>query len=344
VAREMRLRLSPAEEGRLARDGTASREAFEAYLRGRYFWEKRTDADIQRAVAELKAAIDADPAYSTAYAALADCYNQFATVAVGRPPGEYRALAIATARRAIGIDEENAEAHAALGFAKLYDWDWAGAEFELSRALELNPSYASAHVWHASSLLLRRRFDEAIAEVDRARELDPLSPITQTQAGWIRALAGRTEEAIAQFRRVLAASPGYPWAMWQLGAGLVNAGRPQEAIAILERAAENSKNNPAFLGELGFAYAEAGRRNEARRVLARLRQMSAERYVSPHSVDLVCLGLRDLDCYFQALEDGYRQRINHIAYLRVTPLPRRYQAVRADPRFQDLLRRLAYDQ
>lgn len=343
VAREMRLRLSPDDEARIARGGTASREAFEAYLRGRYFWNKRTDADIEHAVVQFKAAIEADPAYSTAYAALADCYNQFATVAVGRPPGEYRALAIATAKRAIDIDQENAEAHAALGFAKLYNWDWAGAEFELSRALELNPSYASAHVWHASSLLLRRHFDEAVAEVDRAREIDPLSPITQTQAGWIRANAGRTEEAIAQFRGVLAAFPEYPWAMWQLGANLIYTGRLQEAIVILEKAAGNSNDNPAFLGQLGQAYAEGGRPTEARRVLARLRQMSVERYVSPHAVDSICLGLGDLDCYFQALEDGYRQRINHIAYLRVTPPPRRYPAVRADARFQDLLKRLAYE-
>ena len=141
VAREIRLRLSPQEEARLATGGTPSREAFEAYVRGRHYWEKRTDEDIQRAVAYFRTAIDADPAYAAAYAALADCYNQFATVAVGRPPGEYRALAIATAKKAIEIDDQNAEAHAALGFAKLYDWDWAGAELELARALDLNPSY-----------------------------------------------------------------------------------------------------------------------------------------------------------------------------------------------------------
>lgn len=192
-------------------------------------------------------------------------------------------------------------------------------------------------------LSIRRRFGEAIAEVDRAGELDPLSPITQTQVGWIRALAGRIEEAAAQYRRVLASHPDYPWAMWQLGAGLVNMGRYQEAIGILEKAAQNSNDNPAFLGDLGKAYAEAGRRAEARRILARLRDMSKQRYVTPHAVDSVCLGLGDLDCYFQALEEGYRQRINHIAYLSVTPPPARYGTVRADPRFQDLLRRLGYE-
>jgi len=343
VAREVRLRLSPGDEARLVKDGTASREAFENYLRARHYWAKRTDPDIQRAATCFKAAIDADPAYAAAYAGLADCYNQFATVAVGRPPGENRGLAIATAKKAIEIDDQNAEAHAALGFAKLYNWDWAGAELELSRALDLNPSYASAHVWHATSLVIRRRFDEAIAEVERARDLDPLSPITQTQVGWIRGIADRTEEAIAQFRKVLAANPDYPWAMWQLGACLSQMGRFQEAIEVLEKTAALSENNPAFLSVLGKAYAESGRRAEARRILARLRRMSRERYVTPHAPAGVCLALGDLDCYFQGLEEGYRQRTNHMAFLSVVPSPRKHGAIRADPRFQDLVRRLGYD-
>jgi TolB-like protein len=214
VAQEVRLQVSPGDDALAVKEGTASREAFENYLRARHYWAKRTDQDIERAVGFFRAAIDGDPAYAAAYAGLADCYNQFATVAVGRPPGENRGLAIAAAKKALEIDDQNAEAHAALGFARLYNWDWAGAELELTRAIELNPSYASAHVWHASSLLIRHRFDEAVAEVDRAGELDPLSPITQTQVGWIRALAGRTEEAIAGLRKVLAAHPDYPWAMW----------------------------------------------------------------------------------------------------------------------------------
>jgi serine/threonine protein kinase/Flp pilus assembly protein TadD len=342
VSQEVRLQLTPEEEARAVREGTASREAFENYVRARHYWAKRTDQDIERAADFFKAAIDADPAYAAAYAGLADCYNQFATVAVGRPPGENRGLAIATARKAIEIDDRNAEAHAALGFAKLYNWDWVGAELELMRALDLNPSYASAYVWHASSLVIRHRFDDAVAEVDRASELDPLSPITQTQVGWIWAIAGRTEEAIVQFRKVLASHPDYLWAMWQLGRTLIDASRAEEAIGVLEKGAAVSKNNPAMLGMLGRAYANAGRRAEARAILALLRRMSKERYVTPVSICYICLDLGDLNCYFEGLEEGYRQRINHVAYLSVTPSPARYGAVRADPRFQDLLRRLGY--
>ncbi|MEK7407381.1 MAG: tetratricopeptide repeat protein, partial [Acidobacteriota bacterium] len=343
VARELRLRLSPSEEARLAKVGTNSREAFEAYLRGRHYWAKRTEEDIQRAVTCFRAAIDADPAYAAAYAALADCYNQLATVLVGQSPAHYRALAIASAKKAIEIDDQLAEGHAALGFAKLYDWDWAGAELELRRALELNPSYASARVWHASSLIIRQRFDEGIAEVERARELDPLSLITQTQVGWMYKLAGRDEEAIAQYLKVLAVDPNYPWALYQLGGSYINTGRLKEAVDVLEKAVVASKDNPAMIGSLGEAYALAGRRVEAKRLLARLERMSTERYVTPAAIAYVCLGLRDTDCYFRYLDKAFEERSNYVAYLSVTPSAKLYAAVRSDPRFQEMLRRLGYE-
>jgi tetratricopeptide (TPR) repeat protein len=294
-------------------------------------------------VGHFRAAIDADPAYAAAYAGLADCYNQLATVLVGQSPAHYRALAIAAAKKAIEIDDQLAEGYAALGFAKLYDWDWAGAELELVRALGLNPNYASARVWRASSLIIRRRFDEAIAEVERARELDPLSLITQTQVGWMYRLAGRDEEAIAQHLKVLAVDPNYPWALRQLGASYINTGRFKEAVEVLETAVVASKENPAMIGALGEAYALAGRRADAKRLLARLERMSTERYVTPVAFAYVCLGLDDRDCYFQCLKKALEERANYVAYLSVEPSPRLYAAVRSDPRFQEILRRLGYE-
>ncbi len=340
IAREIRLEVSPRDEQRLLAGGTANRIAFEQYVRARHYWSKRTDHDIQRAAEHFNAAIDADPVFAAAYAGLADCHNQFATVMVGRPPGENRALAMAAARRGIELDERNAEAHAALGFSKLYNWDWAGADRELSRALELNPSYASARVWRAAFLLIHRRFDEAIAEVDLACELDPLSPITRTQAGWIRLHAGRAEDALSRIREVLKSNPDYPWALGQLGGGLCEQGRYPECVVAFEKSVAVSPDNPAFLGSLGMAYAEAGRRADALRVLRRLRTLAARRYVTPYAPMLVCLGLRDMDCYFESLEEGFRQRINYVAFLSVSPSPARYSFARQDPRFQDLLRRV----
>jgi TolB-like protein/Tfp pilus assembly protein PilF len=343
VVRELRLRLSRSEEARLAKAGTNSREAFEAYLRGRHYWAKRTEEDIQCAVTCFRAAIDADAAYAAAYAALADCYNQLATVLVGQPPAHYRALAMATARKAIEIDEQLAEGHAALGFARLYNWDWTGAEVGLRRALELNPSYASARVWHASSLIMRRRFDEGIAEVERAQELDPLSLITQTQVGWMYGFAGRDEEAIAEFLKVLAVDPNYPWALKQLGSSYMNTGRFKEAVDVLEKAVAASKDNPATIGALGEAHALAGRRPEARRLLARIERMSTERYVTPVAFAYVCLGLGDRDCYLRYLEKAFEERSNYVAYLNVEPSAKLYGAVRSDPRFRELVRRLGYE-
>jgi non-specific serine/threonine protein kinase len=343
VAREIRMRLLPSDEARLAKTGTRNREAFEAYLRGRHYWGKRTDADIQRAVGCFREAIDADPAFAAAYAALADSYNQFATVRIGRSPVENRALAVAAARRAIEIDEESAEAHAALGFANLYNWNWEAAEVELRRALELNPSYASARVWHATNLAIRRRFDEAIREVEQARDLDPLSVITQTQVGWIYKFAGRNEEAIREYRKALSADPNFGWALWQLGESYINLGRFQEAIDVLEKCTLVSKDNPSTLGALGEAYALGGRKADARRLLAQLARMSSERYVTPVAAVYICLGLDDRNCLFQNLEKAYQERANFIAFLSVLPSPLRYGAVRADPRFQNLLRRLGYE-
>jgi tetratricopeptide (TPR) repeat protein len=186
------------------------REAFEAYLRGRYYWNKRTADDIRKAIEWFRKAIDEDPAYARAYCGLADCYNQLGTVLIGgQPPMKIRPQAIAAAKKALEIDPELAEAHAALAYARLYDWEWAAAEDGFQQALRLNPSYAPAHLWYAHSLSMRKRHDEALREVRRAHQLDPLSPIIHTQVGWILQLAGRYDEAIQELRKVLAEDPDY---------------------------------------------------------------------------------------------------------------------------------------
>lgn len=339
VARAIRQRLTVSDEARLAR-GTGSREAFENYVRGRYFWSKRTDGDIERAVSFFRAAIEADPAYAAAYAALADCYNQFGTVAVGRSPVEYRPLALAAAGKAVEIDGQNAEAHAALGFARMYNWDWEAAKRELDRALELNPSYSSAHVWRASWNVIHYRFDEAVADVERARDLDPLSLITQTQVGWIYQFVGRDADAIALFRRVLATDPKFMWALWRLGDSLVWVGRLQEAIQTLEHARAVHGDSPAILARLGRVYALAGRKAEARRLIERLDAMARERYVTPHAKGEICMGLEDWDCYFQTQEEGFRQHTNAMVYMGVERRFRETAALRTDPRFLSLLRRI----
>ncbi|MBI4902671.1 MAG: protein kinase [Acidobacteria bacterium] len=341
VAREIRIQIAPSEDARLMRAGTSSREAFDAYLRGRHYWTKRTEEDLDRAVGHFRTAIDADPAYAAAYAALAECYNQLGTMVIGRSPAEYRPLAIAAAKKAIEIDEQLPEAHNALGFAKLYAWDWAGAELELRRTLDLNASYTPARVWHANYLAMWRRFDEAIAEVERARDLDPVSLVTKIEVARIYRLSGRNRDAIAECRKVLAVEPNFLWALWHLGLSYMDTGQLQEAVEALEKALVASRNNPSMIGALGEAYALAGRDAEAKRLLARLDQMSKDRYVTPHAAANLCLALGYTDCYFRHLEKGYLDRSYFMPYLDV--LPRRFDFLRSDPRFQDVLRGMGFD-
>lgn len=213
IAREIRARIQPEQRDRIA-GRPVKVEAFEAYLRGRYYWNKRTAENIQKAVEFFRKAIDEDPAYARAYSGLADCYHQLGTVLIGgKVPTESRPLAIAAAKKALEIDPELAEAQAALAYARLYDWEWAAAEEGFQRAIQLNPSYASAHLWYAHLLIMRKRNDEAVREVKLAQRLDPLSPIIQTQVGMILQSARRSDEAIRELRSVLDKDPDYLWAL-----------------------------------------------------------------------------------------------------------------------------------
>jgi tetratricopeptide (TPR) repeat protein len=315
-----------------------NRDAFDAYLRGRYSWNERTPAAIQAAIEHFRAAIQSDPAYAPAYAGLADCYNQLGTLIIGEgPPSETRPIAVAAARKALEIEDGLAEAHAALAYTDLYNWNWAPAEQGLRKAIELNPSYASAHLWYAHYLTAQRRFNEALQEVYAARDLDPLSPIIATQVGWMYHLMGRQEEAIAEYRKVLQSYPDYMWAHWQLGLAHTQQSRYDQAVASLERAGSLSGRNPAVLGCLAWAYGWAGERTKALDLLAELRELARRRYVSPVAFESVYIGLGDLERQFEYLEKEYQERSNNLAYFAVMP---GRQRARADSRGQELMRRL----
>lgn len=322
--------------------GTRDRSAFENYIRGRHLLSLRTEDNVKLAISYFRAAIDADPAYAHAYAGLADCHNQAGTVAIGGPPIEHRPLAVASARTAVQLDPNNAEGHAALGFALLYNWEWEEAGRELDRALELNPSYGLAHIWKASWLMAHGRCPEAMFEAEKAAELDPLALIAQTQVGWFYELAGRTGAAISAYRRVLEVDPDFHWALWRLASVLIAVGRPLEAVSVMDRARASQADNPAIIGRLGMAYAAAGRRREALQALAMLDRLAAVRYVTPHARGEICLELGDADCYFSALQEGYRQRTNAMVYLRFDAAGPKRSWAWTDPRMQDLLRRMNY--
>jgi len=334
IARQAGLAVNPAAKT----SRPPGRAAFEEYLRGRHAWNKRSPAGIKAAIQHFQNAIDLDAAYAAPYAGLADAYNQLGTHLIGeRPASETRPLAVAAARRAIEIDDTLAEAHAALGYAKNYDWDWAGAGRELRRAIELNPSYGSAHIWYASWFEQQGRHPEAVAQARAALDLDPLSLIVRTQVGWTYQHGGELDKAIPYFRDVLEKDPNYLWALWQLGEAYIQMGRHQEAVAVLERAAERSQRTPAILGTLGAAYALAGRRSAAEAILLELADLSKRRYVSPHAFTWTYLGLGDADRGFEWLEREYQDRSNSVAWIGVWHLLDKH---RSDPRYLDMMRRI----
>lgn len=334
IAHEMRAGTAPAHPTRPA---PINRSAFEAYLRARYYLDQRTSESIPVAVWWYQKAIAEDPAYARAYAGLADCYNQLGTVMIGgRPPSESRKLAIAAASRALEIDPDLAEAHAALGYSNLYEWNWDRAKEGLERAIALNPNYAPAHLWLAHYLAARGQFDQALQEVRLARDLDPLSPIIQTQIGWILKFAGRLPEAIVEIRKALQMDPDYQWAVWQLGGALMVTGDYRGAIQVLQEALERNRT-PSGLSVLGQAYGLAGRRKEAEKVLGELRALSQQRYVPPSCFVDVYWGLRDRDKVFEWLEKSYQERSNRMIWMAVM---RDDDWLRSDPRFDNLLRRI----
>ena len=338
IAREARIKTSPDEQARLFRRPPVNRAAFEEYLRGRHAWNKRSPGEIRKAIVHFQNAIDLDAAYAPAYAGLADAYNQLGTHLIGeKSPRETRPLAIAAAAKAIEIDDELAEAHAALGFAKMYDWDWSRADRELRRAIELNPGYGPVRIWHASFLQQNGKHAEALAQARYAMELDPLSLIVRTQLGWIHAHGGDFDTAIKYFLDVLEKDPNYLWGQWQLGQAYLFTGKHKEAIDVLEKAAARSQRTPAILGTLGAAYARAGRKADAGKIVNELTELAGRRYVSPHAFTWIYLGLDDKGRAFDSLDREYEDRSNSVAWIGGWHMLDEY---RSDPRYRAMMQRI----
>jgi eukaryotic-like serine/threonine-protein kinase len=336
IARQVQAKTTRAEHARLNESAAVSRKALDDYLQGRYLLGK--GGQLRKAAEYFQKAIEEDPAYAPAYAALATCYNALGSVVVGElPPPEARRRAEEAAVKAVQLDGALAEAHAALGYVYHYDWRWAAAEDELKRALELNPNSSEACSIYSRYLSAQDRAEEAIAEADRAQELDPLSLTTRTHRGFVLTNARRYDEAIAQLRRVINLDPNNYGAHWFLGIAYADKKRFDEAISTLERAVALSQRAPSAVGLLGMCYALAGRKAEARKTLVELLELNRSRYVTPVALVHLYTGLGETDQAFYWLEKSYQERSYFMAYLRVIPLA---DPLRPDPRFADLLRRM----
>jgi TolB-like protein/DNA-binding winged helix-turn-helix (wHTH) protein/Flp pilus assembly protein TadD len=334
ISEKLRLRLTGEEKQRLTKRYTASTEAYQSYLRGRYFWSQWSPEQSLRAIAYFQEAISADPGYALPYAGLADTYLSRAWFGED-PPREAVPKAKEAALKALEIDDGIAEAHASLGFiAFLYDWDWTGAQRHFERAIEINPGYANAHNWYSFYLAALGKEDQALAEARRAVDLDPASPGMNQILGIQLTYGRRFDEAIQQYRKAL--EMGYHDAHLGLGNAYAEKGMYREALSEFQQYSAVDRDTPRAISSLGYAYAQLGERKAALRVLGELRTLSKRRYVSSASLAMVYIGLGDKDEAFALLNKAYDEHSFTLAFLNVNP---QFDSLRSDPRFGDLLHR-----
>jgi TolB-like protein/tetratricopeptide (TPR) repeat protein len=335
IAGTLQAKLSGSEQHAIAAQPTGNTEAYQLYLKGRFFWNKRTGQNLNKAADYFNQAIAADPKYALAYVGLADSYVLMPLYGAGTPRDCYPKAKTA-AKKALGLDDALAEAHNSLAQVHCYyDFDFSEATKEFQRAIELNPNYATARQWYGNSdLVALARFDEAIAEVKRAIELDPLSLVINTDLGTTYYRARRYDEAIDQLRKTLEMDPGFYYARWNLGSVLTAKGALDAAIAEYQKARELS-DNPLMLGLLAHAYGLSGNKAEAMKILDQLATLSKERYVSAYTFALAYLGLGDKEEALRGLEKSYQDRAGDaLRYIRVEPL---LDPLRGDPRFEELV-------
>jgi len=337
IADQIHITLTAEEQTRLARPRQVEPAAYEAYLKGRYYWNKRTAEGMQKASGYFQQAINKDPAYGAAYSGLADC-NSGLTWHGFNSPAETLPKANAAALKAIEIDPQSAEAHASLGLVLNHMLDWPGAEREFKRALQLDPHYANAHHWYGDNLSAKGRHDEALLEAKQALQLDPLNLMIGTWVGLRYYLARKYDRAIEQGRNTVELDPNFAAAHLLLGESYVQMGLYEQGLTDLEKAASLSGNSPLYLAQVGVAYASAGKKTEALRIIGQLQRVSSERYVSPYGLAQIYAALNDKEQTFKWLQTAYDDRAVWMSYLAVDPV---FDRFRSDQRFQDLLRRLA---
>ncbi len=337
ISEKLRLNLSGSEEKLLARRHTESGEAYQEYLKGQFWLNKRNEEGFQKSIEFFNHAVEKDPGYALAYAGLADCYALLGTYALLEPKEGFP-KAKAAAMKALALDQQLAEAHTSLGnILTSYEWDFANAEKEFSRAIALNPNYATAHQWYAEYLQAMGRSDEAIAQIQRAQELDPLSLIIQAVAGRIYYCQRKYDQAIDQLKRTLQMDQRFGPASAFLAQAYLKKGMNQQSMLTAEDPVKSAPGGSVYLTILGNAYAMSGKKDEAEKVLAQLKELSSRHYVQPSYVAMLNAGLGERDQAFEWLEKAFSGRDDRLVFVMTDPL---MDDLYADRRFQDLFRRI----
>ncbi len=337
IASSLEAKLTGSEQRAIAARPTENTEAYQLYLKGRFFWNKRTGADLKTAGEFFERAVAADPTYSGAYAGLAQTYLLIPVFGAGKPMDFFPKATVA-ARKAIELDETSSDGHTALAMLLLFDFKFAPSEQEFRRAIELNPNYATAHHWFGNSLLVTLgRFDEAIKEGQRAVELDPLSLIINADLGSTLIVARRYDDAIAQLRKTLVLDGNFAYARWNLGEALYLKGEVNGAIAEYEKAAALD-DDPEILALLGRAYAETGKKEKALDLLEKLNAAGRQHYVRNYVYTIIYTGLGDKAAALDYLEKARGDAESpDTTWLKVDPL---FDPLRDEPRFQQLVAKI----
>ncbi|MBP1610034.1 MAG: serine/threonine protein kinase with repeat, partial [Acidobacteria bacterium] len=340
ISDKLRLRLTGADQKLLTKRYTENTEAYQLYLKGRYFWNQRTEEGLKRGVQYFNQVIEKDPGFALAHIGQADCYAGLSDFSYLAPREAYPQTK-AAAKKALQLDENLAGAHNSLALvASQYDWNWQEAAKEFKRAIALNPNYATVHSWYGVHLDMMGRFEESLLEHNRARELEPVSMIINTLMGNHYYLARQYEQAAKQLTTTLEMDPNFAFAHCVLGQVYWQKPSLGDAVAEFQRAVSLERGSPQYVALLGVVYATLDKRSEASKILDDLQELSKRRYVSPVWRELILAYMgRSKDKVFEALDRGYEDRYEYMSSLKVEPI---WDPFRADPRFKALLRRMNF--
>ncbi len=341
VVDKLKVKLLGSEKAKLVKHHTKDLEAYDLYLKGRFFWSKRTQEGYKKSLDYFRQAIEKDPTYALAYVGIADSYDLLGWYNY-LGPKEAFPRAKAAARKALQIDDTLAEANASLGWISAnYEWDWPAAESKYRQAIQLNPSYATAHQWYAEYLSYMGRHDESVAEAKQALKLDPLSIIINTDLGQVLYYSRQYDQAIEQLQKTLELDPDFIVAHFFLAFLYAQKAMFDKAVATARRAVDLSAGDDSLiLAQLGTIYSYSGRRDEAEKVKGELHELSKRRYVSPFYMALIHKGLGQKGKAFQWLERAYEERDHWLETLKVHPW---LDSLRPDPRFGELLKKMRLD-